>query len=239
MLNKAAVSGGVSAAGSKVITVALWCNEPVLVAGLKGMLQAAPDIRLVSTSSAVSDFLECLERTRADIALVDAPPRLNLSTILEISRRAPGSRIVFWVHSINLQLAHDLKQAGVAGILRRQLSADLTLRCLRKVAVGEIWFERDLMNSLLQTPAVRLTPRDRQLIDLVSRGCSNKQIAHELSITEGSVKVCFSRLFRKVGVRDRFELALFGLQNQRLGEHPPERRQMPLVLARESAFRPS
>ncbi len=238
-LNRAASGGGGGTAGCKVITVVLWCNEPALVAGIEETLAAAPDVRLVSAFSEFSDFLDCLERTGANIALVDAPPRLGLSSILEISRRAPGSRIVLWVHSINLQLAHHLKEAGVAGILRRQLSAELTLRCLRKVADGEIWFDRELMNSLLQTQVIRLSPRERQLVELVSRGYSNKQIAYSLSISEGSVKVYFSRLFRKVGVRDRFELALFGLQNRYLDDMPAVQQRLPLAVARESVPDPT
>lgn len=73
---------------------------------------------------------------------MDAPPQLSPSSILEISRRAPASRIVLWVHSVNVQLAHGLKEAGIAGILRKQLSGELIIRCLNKVAAGELWFER-------------------------------------------------------------------------------------------------
>ena len=90
------------------------------------------------------------------------------------------------------------------------------------VAAGELWFERDLMSSMLGARPVRLSPREQQLVALVSQGLSNKQIASALGISEGTVKVYFSRLFRKVGVSDRFELALFGLQNRRLDEMPTD-----------------
>jgi len=84
---------------------------------------------------------------------------------------------------------------------------------LRKVSEGEMWFERTLLSSLLQVKEVGLSPRERQLLRLVSQGLSNKQVAATLSIAEGTVKVYFSKLFRKVGVNDRFELALYGLRN--------------------------
>ena len=62
-----------------------------------------------------------------------------------------------------------------------------------------------------------LSPRERQLLRLISQGLSNKQIAGTLMITEGTVKVYLSRLFKKVGVLDRFELALYGLKNLQYG----------------------
>ena len=91
---------------------------------------------------------------------------------------------------------------------------ELTMRCLRKVAEGELWFDRDLLASLLQFRSVRLSPRERQLLDFVSTGFSNKRIAGSLGISEGTVKIYFSKLFRKVGVGDRFELALLALKNR-------------------------
>jgi DNA-binding CsgD family transcriptional regulator len=60
---------------------------------------------------------------------------------------------------------------------------------------------------------VALTRREGQLISLLSQGLKNKEIATALNISEGTVKVYLSRLFQKVGVKDRFELALFGLKN--------------------------
>ena len=228
-------NGGRPTLGGREIRVALYCDEPVLAAGLAALIAPASELRLVCTCSDVQEFLRCLEKNQADVALVDTTSQLDLSTVAEISRRAPGCRIVLWVYSVNVQLAHDLKQAGIAGILRKQLSGDLTIRCLKKVAEGELWFERDLMTSMLDATPVRLSPRERQLLDLVSQGLSNKQIASALTISEGTVKVYFSKLFRKVGVSDRFELALFGLQNGRFDETPADVPRFRSILLRDGA----
>ncbi len=228
-------AGGKSMLGGKEIRVALCCDEPVLAAGLAALIAPASELRLVCTCSDVTGFLSCLEKNHADIALVDTTSQLDLSTVSEIARRVPKCKIVLWVYSVNVQLAYDLRQAGIAGILRKQLSGDLTIRCLKKVAEGELWFERDLMTSLLDATPVRLSPRERQLLDLVSQGLSNKQIASALSISEGTVKVYFSKLFRKVGVSDRFELALFGLQNRRFDETPADQPRFRSILLRDGA----
>jgi len=125
----------------------------------------------------------------------------------------------------------------IAGILRKQLSGELIIRCLTKVAAGELWFERELMSSMLGARPVRLSPREQQLVALVSQGLSNKQIASALVISEGTVKVYFSRLFRKVGVSDRFELALFGLQNRRLDEMPSDLPRFRSIVVHHSVVR--
>jgi len=102
---------------------------------------------------------------------------------------------------------------GVRGILRKNLPAELQVKCLRKVSEGELWFEKALTDSFLAVKRVVLSPREGQLITLLAHGLKNKEIAFELGISEGTVKVYLSRLFQKVGAKDRFELALFGLKN--------------------------
>jgi DNA-binding NarL/FixJ family response regulator len=92
------------------------------------------------------------------------------------------------------------------------------VKCLRKVAAGELWIEKNLSDQILSARRVLLSPRERQLATLLAQGLKNKEIAYALGITEGTVKVYLSRLFQKAGVADRFELALFALKN--LGSTP-------------------
>ena len=94
------------------------------------------------------------------------------------------------------------------------------MKCLQKVQAGELWFEKALTDSFLCARRVALTQREGQLVSLLSQGLKNKEIATTLMISEGTVKVYLSRLFQKVGVKDRFELALFGLKNLTTGQIP-------------------
>src|SRR5207253_4649867 len=91
------------------------------------------------------------------------------------------------------------------------------LRCLTCVEDGELWFEKALTDTLMSTRRYALTRREGQLVALLSQGLKNKEIATAMSISEGSVKVYLSRLFQKLQVKDRFELALFGLKNLSAG----------------------
>jgi DNA-binding NarL/FixJ family response regulator len=147
------------------------------------------------------------------ILLLDVCGPVDFGAIYEVRKRCPGTRIVVWTHGISLEVAHQVRAAGVRGILRKDSSKDQVLRCLIQVAAGEPWFERSLLNSLLEVRRVRLSPRERQLMRLVAQGFSNKQLAAELMISEGTVKVYLAKLFRKIGVHDRYELAMFGLRS--------------------------
>jgi DNA-binding NarL/FixJ family response regulator len=107
---------------------------------------------------------------------------------------------------------------GVRGILRKTLPTDLLVKCLEKVQEGELWFEKALTDSFLSAKRIALTQREGQLVSLLSQGLKNKEIAEALFIAEPTVKTYLWRLFRKVGAKDRFELALYGLRNSIAGQ---------------------
>ena len=88
------------------------------------------------------------------------------------------------------------------------------LECLKSVGEGNIWLENSIsqqVNSILnRKSSPRFTPRERDIVNLVCRGMKNKEIAEELYITPGTVKVHLMHIFEKAGVKDRFELAVQG-----------------------------
>jgi DNA-binding NarL/FixJ family response regulator len=86
---------------------------------------------------------------------------------------------------------------------------------LRAVSDGQIWLEdtnAERLRKQQRRTLPRMTPRERQIVELVCRGLKNKEIAAELSITPGTVKVHLMHIFEKAGVKDRFQLALQGRQ---------------------------
>jgi DNA-binding CsgD family transcriptional regulator len=124
---------------------------------------------------------------------------------------------VLWTSTISRELAFQAMELGVRGILRRSTPVERFLTALQTVHEGELWFEKEMLESFLHGKRVVLTRREGQLVSLLSQGLKNKEIAWTLQISEGTVKVYLSRLFKKLGVADRFELALFGLKNMQSG----------------------
>ena len=152
--------------------------------------------------------------------LLDLTSEITFAVLTEMKHALGNSKIVLWVNNISTELAFQAMGLGVRGILRRTLPTDLQVKCLQKVQAGELWFEKALTDSFLCARRVALTQREGQLVSLLSQGLKNKEIATTLMISEGTVKVYLSRLFQKVGVKDRFELALFGLKNLTTGQLP-------------------
>ncbi len=196
-----------------MVGVLLYTTSPVLATGFLDVLAPVDDIDARAVGGPLSEFFSAMESLRPPVVLIDLTPDLGWDFLSELRTRHFVSRVVLWMQNITVEMAHNAKEIGVRGIIRKDSPVELLIRCLRKVAEGEFWFERTLLNELLTVREVRLSPRERQLLQLVSQGLSNKQVAAALSIAEGTVKVYFSKLFRKLNVNDRFELALYGLRH--------------------------
>ena len=196
----------------------LYTDEPILASGLEMVLAQADGYRLSGICRSPSSLLEQAMVERPDVLLLDLTPDLSFGTLLDVQRQVPTGRLVLWVRSISTELAYQAIEHGVRGILRKTHPPDVLLKCLQMVAEGGLWFEEALKASFTTMRTISLTRRESQLVSLLSQGLKNKEIATTLFISEGTVKVYLSRLFQKLGVKDRFELALFGLKNMPSGE---------------------
>ena len=200
--------------------VYLYSDQPILAKGLEAVLTATGRFQLESSYSGIPELVERLQTDAPDILLLDLTPDVTFGVLSDIKRVVQESKLVLWVNAISTELAFQAMGLGVRGILRKTLPTDLQVKCLQKVQAGELWFEKALTDSFLCARRVALTQREGQLVSLLSQGLKNKEIATTLMISEGTVKVYLSRLFQKVGVKDRFELALFGLKNLTTGQLP-------------------
>ena len=193
--------------------VLLYSDQPILATGLQSVLRTADGFDVVSICSEVPALADRIAAEQTDIALLDLTSEITFGVLSDLRRAASACKIVLWVNTISTELAFQYMGLGIRGILRKTLPTELQIKCLLKVHAGELWFEKALTDSFLSARRVALTQREGQLVSLLSQGLKNKEIATALLISEGTVKVYLSRLFQKVGVKDRFELALFGLKN--------------------------
>ena len=201
-----------------MVRVGLFADEPILVRGVESILAGHPGLQLAVVSPSVDSLASDLRAAEVDVALLDLVPELTLGVLSELKKSLPGCRLILWVRSISMELAYQTLELNVRGILRKTLPAEAMIKCLLKVSEGEIWVDKPLTAGYFERKRVSLTPRESQLVTLLAQGLKNKEIGAALGISEGTVKVYLTRLFQKVGVKDRFELALFGLKNMMLGE---------------------
>jgi DNA-binding NarL/FixJ family response regulator len=198
---------------SRVISLVVYTSEPLNAMALASLLGQCADVSPVSIISDLAAFPRQIGMVKPDVILLSVDGQLDWGLLQTLSREAPFSRTVLWLHDIAPESAYRAKEYGVRGILRKSLPPEMILKCVRKVHEGELWFEKTLTDTFLSGRTVRVSRRENELITLVSQGLKNKEIATVMEISEGTVKVYLSRLFEKVGVRDRFELALFGLRS--------------------------
>lgn len=187
-------------------------SESVLTAGLRTVLRQTGRFELLPPCQTLSDVLEQLAEHTPAAILMDLTPEVTFSALESIRQAKPGAQVVLWTNTISTELAFQAMQLGVRGILRKSLPAEMHLTCLDKVCAGDVWFEKSLVDGFIAVRRTDLTRREAQLVGLLAQGMKNRDIATFLMVSEGTVKVYLTNLFRKVGVKDRFELALFGLK---------------------------
>jgi two-component system nitrate/nitrite response regulator NarL len=193
--------------------VILYSVQPVLVAGLQTVLAPLSGLMLSGVCPTVGQLMEQVQTDRPDLLLMEFTEEVTLEVLSALRSTTAHAPIILWADLISTEFASQAIGLGVRGILRKNLPVELLVKCLLKVAAGEFWVEKSLSDRLLSTRQVALTPRERQIVGLVTQGLKNKEVAFSLGITEGTVKVYLSRLFQKVGVKDRFELALFAMEH--------------------------
>ena len=198
--------------------ILLYSSEPVLAQGFSSVLAGNSDLRLVGVIGTTDKLGIAVETEKPDILLLDLTSDVSFQLLRELKKSSDTCKTLLWVNAISTELAFQAMGLGVRGIVRKTLPVETLMECLRAVDKGDLWFEKGLTESMLSARKVSLARREGQLVTLISQGLKNKEIATVLGVSENTVKVYLSRIFSKVGVKDRFELALYGLRNVAAGQ---------------------
>ena len=205
-----------------MIRLLLYSDAPIVAAGLTSLLRGTDGFELASVCPSLQQLHGAVAAVEPHIVLMDFTSDLPPDILSQIDTALLRRSVILWVYEIPADMAMHAMSMGVRGILRSTLAPDLVLRCLQKVQQGELWFEKALLDENMEARKSGLTGREMQLIRLLGMGFKNREIADALSITHGTVKVYLSRLFQKLGVKDRFEVALYGMRNPGAGSfHVP------------------
>ncbi len=195
-----------------MVEVAIYSDQPVLIRGAEALIAADPALTLSASCSKIGVLKDHLTNAAPDLALLDLTAEMTIAALKELQNLAPQCKLILWTSTIAVEFALQALTIGIRGILSKSLPLDAYRQCLHRVHAGSLWFEKSLTASFREARQVSLTRREGQLLTLLTRGLGNKEIAYELGITEGTVKVYLSHLFQKSGVKDRFGMALLGLK---------------------------
>lgn len=186
----------------------LLSDQPVLLRGFEYVLAGAGFE--IAGSCQAGQFPAALESgSKPEAVLLDITSGLTFADLGELHSHVPDCPVVLWADALPLELMFKTLEFGVRGIVQRHVQPEQLVDSVRKVLAGElqIGFGVPGEQQSQTRRGVSLTPREREIVSFLRQGMRNKQIAHEMGITEGTVKIYLFRLFHKLGVRNRFELA--------------------------------
>lgn len=205
-------------------TVSVCETQPLTVKGLVHLLEATDDLRFGCAHATPTEWMLSSLAERTDILIIDKG--LGAQIVLDALAQLPTEHgiakstvpaVVVWGMSVTEAEALRFLQAGAKGILRKSAETSTVLSCLRAVANGRNWMQDSVFKeSSSQESHLRsdLTPREHQVMELVEQGYKNREIAQELGIRPGTVKIHLKHIFEKTGVRGRHGLALNGLRQK-------------------------
>ena len=236
--------------GGRFIRVIVADSQAIFRAGLRKIFAVEDDIRVVGQAETLSQALAATKKFTADILIFEAALAPNpIDAVSELLRQAPKLRLVVITREPDQEITLEMFRRGAHGILSREVEPELLVECLRKVSKGEPWLDSRGIQWVLEAyrsqgtrPAsarakVQLTPKESLIVSCVTQGMKNKEIAVRVGTTEQVVKNYLRKVYDKLGVADRLELALFCLHNRILdgGAKPAELAQPPLPANGNSA----
>jgi len=198
---------------------------PIVLKGLQLLFSAEPGLQVQSCCGDGETALEAVARWQPDILLLDLkiPKMDGLQVLRELRKRDPRPKVVILTDALEVDEVLEAIQLGVRGVVLKEMPPELLIQCVKKVFAGGEWIEKNSVSralekllqreSALQKLPNQLTPREVDLIRLVAGGHSNRQIAEQRHISEGTVKVHLHNIFDKLQVKTRVALTLYAQNN--------------------------
>ncbi|MBX3742395.1 MAG: response regulator transcription factor [Akkermansiaceae bacterium] len=196
------------------IRLMLADDHSIVLMGLKAMLEDCPDIEVVATAENGREALAVHSAQRPDVLLLDLrmPDMPGDEVARTILRSHPAARIIILT---TYDLEADIRRAfdaGVAGYLLKETKLPDLLRAIRAVNEGRTWFPEDILRSAeVSREEPELSTRQVEVLELVARGLSNKEIAGIFGFSENGTKQHLRRIFTKLGAATRTEAVSAGL----------------------------
>src|SRR6202142_4225088 len=208
------------------IRVIVADTQAIFRAGLRKIFALEDDIRVVGQSETLSQTLSAAKKFTADILILEASLAPNpVEAVSDLIRQTPNLRLVVVTPEPSQELTLELLRRGVHGIISRDVEPEQLVDCLRKVSEGHPWLDSRGTQWVLEAyrtqgsrptsprPKVQLTPKESLIVSCVTQGMKNKEIALRVGTTEQVVKNYLRKVYDKLGVADRLELALYCLNH--------------------------
>jgi DNA-binding NarL/FixJ family response regulator len=209
------------------IRVIVADTQAIFRAGLRKIFAVEDDLRVVGQAETLAQTLAAAKKFSADVLLFESAIASNpIEAVADLLRQNPSLRMVVVTTDPDQELTLELFRRGVHAIVSREVEPELLVDCLRKVSKGEPWLDGRATQWVLEAyrtqgsragaprPKVQLTPKETLIVSCVTQGMKNKEIATRVGTTEQVVKNYLRKVYDKLGVADRLELALYCLNSR-------------------------
>jgi DNA-binding NarL/FixJ family response regulator len=192
---------------------------------LSRLLQNEPGFRMVGSCATVAEALPIIASEQPDIVLLDYDLGEEQGSVAldEIRKQGFKGRVLMVTAGMSDAATVRMLESGSEGIFLKHSSPAQLVEAIRRLVAGEPWLDPRAMRSLIagatgktdeQRSAQVLTPRERFVLQGVFEGLTNKEIATQLQVSEGSIKAVMQQLFDKTGVRTRSQLVRIALERR-------------------------
>ncbi len=224
----------VDSASAQNIRVILADSQAIYRVGMRKIFALEDDIRVVAQAENLDNLYAALQHFPTDLVLLEGQLiQGNIDAIYELVRRAPDAKLIVQVSESDESNTVEMYRRGVRGVVPRAISPDLLIKCVRKISAGETWIDNKSISwvidayraqaSTLTNPKTqpKLSPKELAIIGCITRGMRNKEIAYQIGTTEQVIKNYLRKIYDKLGVSDRLELALYCMHHETLKKGNP------------------
>jgi len=209
------------------VRIILADSQAIYRVGIRKVFALEDDLRVVAQADTLENLRLAVERYPTDIVLLEGSMLAGTANAIpDLLKIAPEAKLIVQAVGADESYTVELYRRGVRGIISRSISPDLLVRCVRRIAAGETWIDNQSVNWVIeayraQAAALvsprnqpRLSPKEMSIITCITQGKRNKEIAFQLGTTEQVIKNYLRKIYDKLGVSDRLELALYCLHNK-------------------------
>lgn len=220
---------------TSAIRVILADSQAIYRVGMRKVFALEDDIRVVAQAETLVNLYAALQRFPTDVVVLEGTLIAGtIDAIPELVRRAPEAKLIVQMVESDEANTVELYRRGVRGVVARSISPDLLIKCVRKIADGETWIDNQSISWVIEAyrsqatsltnprSQLKLSKKELAIIGCITRGMRNKEIAYQIGTTEQVIKNYLRKVYDKLGVSDRLELALYCLHHQLLKKYDHE-----------------